>query len=119
MRLFEHNGGYRYVTSKDGKQNKLHLGRDRKFAINKAYESNRLNRIERHRLMGRARNIVGIEREKIFQRDGFECVYCGAKDDLLLDHFIPFEHGGATHPLNLITCCVGCNGRKHDRQATH
>jgi len=113
-RLYRHHGGYRYVTSKNGTQNKLYLGRDRQFAISKAQELNRLNRIDRNQLVGRSRTIFGVERDKIFQRDNFKCVYCGAKDDLILNHFIPFKHGGATHPLNLVTCCVSCNDRKGD-----
>lgn len=115
MRLYKHHGGYRYVTSQNGEPNVLYLGQDRKFAIPKAKDLNSLSRLERNRLIGRLRNVHGEFRKKIFERDGYQCLYCQATEDLILDHFIPFEQGGATHPMNLVTCCVRCNDRKHDR----
>ncbi len=56
-------------------------------------------------------------RFKIFERDGFKCIYCGKtsiEDDarLILDHLIPASKGGKTTPENLVTCCTECNNGK-------
>ena len=115
MRLFEHYGAYRYVTSRKGRQTVTPLGRNRQKAIRIADELNRLSRIERNETVGRARSITGIVRERILARDDYQCVYCGARQDLILDHFIPYSKGGATHPDNLVTCCVSCNDSKGDQ----
>lgn len=52
---------------------------------------------------------------KIFQRDGFRCVYCGATENLSLDHVIPQSRGGSHEPDNLACCCLTCNSSKGDR----
>ena len=33
-------------------------------------------------------------RSRIYKRDGYECVYCGSKKNLTLDHVIPKSRGG-------------------------
>jgi len=33
-------------------------------------------------------------REKVFSRDSYTCVFCGATEDLTLDHIIPISKGG-------------------------
>jgi hypothetical protein len=51
----------------------------------------------------------------VFKRDGFTCVYCGAKSpDVLLecDHIHPVAEGGANEIDNLVTACQGCNRGK-------
>lgn len=54
-------------------------------------------------------------RERIFRRDGYRCVYCGAVDAggrLTLDHVQPRVRGGDHSDGNLVTCCRGCNEAK-------
>ena len=34
-------------------------------------------------------------RSRIYKRDGYECVYCGSKKNLTLDHVIPKSRGGS------------------------
>lgn len=51
----------------------------------------------------------------VFERDKFKCVYCGASEDLTLDHVIPRSRGGSDEPENLATCCKPCNSSKHAR----
>lgn len=56
-----------------------------------------------------------LSREAIYQRDNHCCVYCGAGDNLSLDHVIPRSRGGSDDPENLVTACRPCNSSKRDR----
>lgn len=52
------------------------------------------------------------ERFKIFQRDGFRCVYCGrgGREVVLhVDHIVPVSKGGTNDINNLCTSCRECN----------
>ena len=53
------------------------------------------------------------EREKICSA-GF-CAYCGATDNLSLDHLIPRLRGGEDASDNLVTACRSCNSSKGAR----
>ena len=55
------------------------------------------------------------QRARIYERDGFACVYCGADGDLTLDHIIPRSRGGSDDDDNLATACRRCNCRKGAR----
>jgi len=65
-----------------------------------------------------------IRRDKrlaIYLRDGFECVYCGAKAEspgvmLSLDHLICRSAGGGNNASNLITACMHCNSTRRDTE---
>lgn len=55
------------------------------------------------------------ERFTILLRDGFACVYCGARSPearLHVDHVIPRAKGGDNHESNLVTACEPCNQGK-------
>lgn len=60
-------------------------------------------------------------RAKIFERDKFACVYCGASiangmtDELHCDHIYPISRGGKTVESNLQTLCKSCNLNKSDK----
>lgn len=41
------------------------------------------------------------------------CVYCGAEDDMTVDHLVPRRYGGSDQPRNLVPACRSCNSRKH------
>lgn len=60
-------------------------------------------------------NKLKINRQRIYKRDGNECVYCGSKRNLTIDHIIPKSKGGQNTWINLITCCSSCNRLKGDR----
>ena len=60
------------------------------------------------------REAIG-RRERIFQRDGFRCVYCDnvfPASELTLDHVQPRVKGGDHSDGNLVTCCKACNALK-------
>ena len=57
---------------------------------------------------------VVLSRNNIFKRDNFTCQYCGATENLTLDHVIPRSKGGGTNWKNLITACKSCNAKKGD-----
>ena len=59
---------------------------------------------------------VSLNRDNIYKRDGYACVYCGAnnKRELTLDHVIPQANGGGNSWKNLVTACKKCNGDKGD-----
>jgi 5-methylcytosine-specific restriction endonuclease McrA len=48
-------------------------------------------------------------------RDDFECVYCGTKKNLNIDHVFPQSKGGKNTFENTVTSCVSCNNRKGGR----
>jgi 5-methylcytosine-specific restriction endonuclease McrA len=57
-------------------------------------------------------------RINIYLRDRFRCQYCGERferSELTYDHVIPRAKGGKTVWTNILTACVGCNGRKRDQ----
>lgn len=54
-------------------------------------------------------------RSRIFERDQYECQYCGSRrEPLHCDHIIPVSRGGTSLPDNLATACAHCNLSKHD-----
>ncbi|MEM6297422.1 MAG: HNH endonuclease [Bacteroidota bacterium] len=57
---------------------------------------------------------VVLSRQNIFKRDGYQCVYCGSKNNLTLDHVVPRSKGGKTSWTNLVTACQDCNSKKGD-----
>lgn len=56
-------------------------------------------------------------RLEVFERDGFQCVYCGAYPGagLTVDHIRPLADGGTDDRDNLATACLECNLGKGDR----
>ena len=60
---------------------------------------------------------VNLNRQNIFRRDKFKCVYCGekTKNKLTIDHVIPKSKGGNNTWQNLVTCCKSCNIKKDDK----
>lgn len=51
-------------------------------------------------------------RARIFARDGYSCVYCGATEDLTIDHLVSRALGGTNQLDNLQTLCRTCNEAK-------
>ena len=59
---------------------------------------------------------VNLNRQNIFRRDDYKCIYCGSKERLTLDHVIPKSKGGPNTWKNLVTCCGDCNVKKGDKK---
>ncbi len=58
---------------------------------------------------------VMLSRQNVFKRDGHECMYCGSKKDLTLDHVLPKSRGGKSTWDNLATACKKCNSIKGNK----
>ena len=54
-------------------------------------------------------------RSRIYKRDGYECVYCGSKKHLTLDHVLPKSRGGTNEWTNWVTGCSKCNRQKDNK----
>lgn len=54
-------------------------------------------------------------RNRIYKRDGNQCVYCGSSKNLTLDHIMPKSRGGNNDWMNLVTSCMKCNLKKGNR----
>ncbi len=68
---------------------------------------------------------VSFSRKNIFERDGYQCQYCGTKPPskraalkwmeekaLTFDHIVPRSRGGKTTWSNIVTACFKCNAKK-------
>ena len=58
---------------------------------------------------------IRVNRHRVFRRDNNECVYCGSKKELTIDHVIPRSKGGKNTWDNLVTCCQKCNLKKGNK----
>lgn len=59
-------------------------------------------------------------RFRVYERDGFKCVYCGldmtnSARQRCVDHVIPHSRGGTHRDKNLVTSCKKCNAKKSDK----
>lgn len=54
-------------------------------------------------------------RQRVYERDGWHCVKCGALDGLTLDHIVAWSLGGPDTFENLRTLCGPCNSAKGAR----
>ncbi len=54
---------------------------------------------------------------QVWDRDGWECVFCGSHRDLAVDHDLPVARGGTNDIDLLLTCCATCNSEKGTRTA--
>jgi len=54
------------------------------------------------------------KRDKVLERDGFTCAYCGDEANSV-DHIIPRSQGGTDDLDNLVAACMQCNCSKGAR----
>lgn len=59
--------------------------------------------------------LSGTTRTRIFERDQYQCVSCGIRKDLCVDHIHPVVLGGSDDDANLQTLCHACNASKGAR----
>ena len=78
-------------------------------------------RVKRHRAKRLAAGLLSQWqpspelRHKVYASDRYACVYCGAEDDLTIDHKTPELRGGGHNIENLQTLCRSCNASKRDK----
>jgi HNH endonuclease len=70
--------------------------------------------IRLHRYVNLPYKGVMLTRQNVFKRDGQRCQYCGAHEDLTLDHVLPKSRGGKSSWDNLVAACRRCNAKKGD-----
>ncbi len=58
---------------------------------------------------------IVLTRHNIMKRDGNQCLYCGSRGNLTIDHVMPRSRGGRDAWENLATACNECNVRKGNR----
>jgi 5-methylcytosine-specific restriction endonuclease McrA len=44
-----------------------------------------------------------------------QCVYCGSKEKITIDHFIPISKFGADKIENIVPACIKCNSSKNNK----
>lgn len=54
-------------------------------------------------------------RNFIYKRDNYKCQYCGATENLTIDHIVPTSRGGQDLWENMISCCNKCNVKKGNK----
>lgn len=62
-----------------------------------------------------AKPLYKKQKERILERDNHQCVKCGAKSKLHIDHIVPVAAGGTSDDENLQVLCAGCNCSKGSR----
>ncbi len=58
-------------------------------------------------------------RRDIYIRDGYQCLRCGSKEQLTIDHIVPVVKGGTNDFDNLQTLCRSCNCQKQTKIADY
>jgi len=61
---------------------------------------------------------VRENRINVYEREGYKCRYCGkqlTRFTCTLDHVTPVVAGGTNSLDNLVTACLVCNSKKHQR----
>ncbi|CAK9212559.1 unnamed protein product [Sphagnum troendelagicum] len=58
---------------------------------------------------------LNLTRRNVLFRDKFKCQYCGAREDLTMDHVLAASRGGKWEWENLVTACSSCNVKKGDK----
>ncbi len=64
----------------------------------------------------RIRRVPTATRIAVYERDRYQCRYCGAKDrHVAIDHVMPGSRGGSDDLENLVSACKICNCRKGNK----
>jgi len=62
----------------------------------------------------RVRHLTQDVKDKVWNRDGGQCVQCGNNENIEFDHIIPFSKGGSNTYRNIQLLCQDCNRKKSD-----
>ena len=85
-----------------------------KFILDKLFpdKPNSASNIKPLKESNRSRHISQKVKDKVWNRDGGQCVECGSNEDLEFDHIIPHSKGGANTYRNIQLLCEPCNREK-------
>lgn len=105
-----------YVVSLKGNADILHEHPEKFGLVNPELEIFRPSVIRVPRFINLDIHKVPCNRDNVFRRDNYTCVYCGEDDAraMTLDHVIPKSKGGKDTWENLVTACKPCNSEKND-----
>ena len=113
----------RYEGHQEGERERSHQWREAN--PNKKRESNRQwakanpDKVRENCRRRRARKngvtVEPVDEAAIYERDGHMCIYCGATENLELDHIVPLASGGAHCEDNLVVACLSCNRGKYTK----
>lgn len=68
---------------------------------------------DRHRRARKANAIIEpVDEAAVYELCNRTCLYCGATEDLTLDHIVALANGGAHSEDNLVVACRKCNSSK-------
>lgn len=54
-------------------------------------------------------------RERVLERDGYQCRSCGSRENVTVHHLVWRSYGGQTVEGNLVSLCEGCHSLVHAR----
>lgn len=94
--------------------------RDKHRAYAKQWRTDNLERsrelARKHQAARRlGKNAEAIEYSALLAND--PCSYCGARENITIDHIVPVAEGGGNTADNLTAACYSCNSRKRTRSA--
>ncbi len=78
-------------------------------------KSSRIRNEQKRRAIKNQCHSLPYKPEDILNLFDGECAYCGSKDKLTLDHFIPITKGGSNVQGNLLPACQSCNCSKNSK----
>lgn len=84
----------------------------RKKNIQKHYIREHLYRAKRRNAEGK---FTLEEWQEILKKNNFQCIMCGTKANLSIDHIIPLSKNGTNYVWNLQPLCRSCNSRKNNK----
>jgi hypothetical protein len=62
-----------------------------------------------------ATNVTRTQRQRILERDKYQCQLCQDTENLCIDHIIPVSRGGNSEDENLQVLCLPCNTSKGNK----
>lgn len=71
--------------------------------------------LRRRVLKNNCKNTLTKEELKIIKNRDENCVYCGKRKKLTLEHIIPLNKGGENSFNNSVMACLSCNSSKKDK----
>ncbi len=98
---------------------RLHGGHSRRSGLRSVLDVNSIVATRSlYRRADDAEDVPALTNQRLFRRDDYTCMYCGAtlpQHLLTRDHIVPVSKGGRDAWKNVVTACRGCNHRKDNK----